>query len=177
MKPQFILLSLSFLLLFNCSIVDELTKFDIDYETSYTLNPVPIVGVPISLFTPDIETNSDTTFENNNTNKDLIESIKLKKLSISIPSPETGNFNFLKEIRIYLSTENVEEIEVANLFEIPNDNSNTIALDVLGYELENYIKEDEFKMRIYAVADETTTEVYEIDFFAIFAVDAKILGI
>jgi hypothetical protein len=32
-------------------------------------------------------------------------------------------------------------------------------------------------MRIVAVADETTTEPYEIDFFAVFQVDAKVLGI
>ncbi|MGB5417854.1 hypothetical protein [Algibacter sp.] len=177
MKSQIVLVCLSFFILFNCSVIDELTKFDMDYETSYTLNPVPVVNVPISLFTPDIESNSETTFENNNTNKDLVESIKLKSLIVSIPSPETGNFNFLKQIRIYISTENVEETEVANLLDVPNDNSNTIDLDVLGKELEQYVKEDQFKLRIYAVADETTTEVYEIKFLAIFAVDAKILGI
>ena len=177
MKNKILLLSLSFLFLFNCSVIDELTKFDMDYETNYTLNPVPIVNFPVSLNTPDIETESESTFENNNTKKDLIESIKLKSLTIKISSPETGNFNFLKNVRIAISSENVEETEVAYLTDIPNDNSNSIDLDIIDKELKAYLKEDTFKLRVTAVADETTTEVYEVDFFAIFAVDAKILGI
>lgn len=184
MKLRLSILFLCFLPLVNCSVVDdiaeavnELTKFDLDYETSYTLNPVPIVGVPVSLFTSDIESNTETTFENNNTNADNIESIKLKSLRIQISSPETGNFNFLEYIQIYISTEKVQEVEIANLFDIENTNSNTIELNAIDTELKAYLKEDTFKMRIVAVADETTTEPYEIDFFAVFQVDAKVLGI
>ncbi|SHI72099.1 hypothetical protein [Algibacter luteus] len=177
MKAKCYLLILFFLPLLNCDVVDELTKFDLDYDTSYTLNPVPVVGVPVSLFTSDIETNTETTFENNNTNANGIESIKLKSLKLVISSPETGNFNFLKYIQIYISTENVEEVEIANLFDIQNTNANSLELNTINVELKNYLQEDAFKLRIAAVADETTSEFYDIDFFATFKVDAKVLGI
>lgn len=177
MKFKFYLLFLCFLPLFNCSVIDELTKFDLDYDTSYTLEPVPIVGVPVSLFTSDIDTDSETTFENNNTNSNSIESIKLKNLTLKISSPETGNFNFLQRIQIFISTENIEETEIANLFDIENTNSLNLELNTINTELKDYLKEDNFKLRIVAIADETTTESYDIDFFATFKVDAKVLGI
>lgn len=177
MKTQFISLLFCFVLLQNCDVLDELTKFDMDYETSYRLDPVPIVGVPVSLFTPDIETESETTFENNNTNADLVESVTLKSLTLNIVSPDTGNFNFLKSVRIAISSDNNDEVEAAYLLDIPNDNLKTLELEVINNELAAYLKEDTFKLRVTAVTDETTTELYDVDFFATFSVDAKILGI
>lgn len=177
MNYRFYLLFLCFLPLLNCSVIDELTKFDLDYDTSYTLDPVNIVGVPVSLFTSDIDTESETTFENNNTNSNSIESVKLKKLTLQISSPETGNFNFLQQIQIYMSTENIEEKEIANLFDIENANSKSLELNAINTELKDYLKEDKFKLRIVAITDETTTESYDVNFFATFKVDAKVLGI
>jgi len=158
-------------------VLDELTKFDIDYEIEYTIPPVSIINIPISLNTPDIETENETTFENNNTNKNLIESIRLKNLTLNITAPENANFNFLKEIRIYIKTENVEETEIANLIDIENSNSRVLELKTLNKELEDYVKEDQFTLRVVAVADETTSEQISINIKSVFAVDAKILGI
>jgi len=47
----------------------------------------------------------------------------------------------------------------------------------LNKELEDYVKEDQFTLRIVAVADETTSEQISITIKSVFAVDAKILGI
>ena len=154
MKKNIHLLCILCLLLLNCSVVDELTRFDIDYEIEYTIPPVSIINIPISLNTPDIETENETTFENNNTNKNSIESIRLKSLTLNITDPETANFNFLKDIRIYIKTENVEEREIANLIDIENSNSRVLDLKILNKELEDYVKEDQFTLRVVAVADE-----------------------
>ena len=177
MKKNIHLLFILCLLLLNCSVLDELTKFDIDYEIEYTIPPVSIINIPISLNTPDIETENETTFENNNTNKNSIESIRLKSLTLNITDPETANFNFLKDIRIYIKTENVEETEIANLIDIENSNSRVLELKTLNKELEDYVKEDQFTLRVVAVADETTSEQISITIKSVFAVDAKILGI
>lgn len=157
--------------------IDKLTKFDLDYETSYTIPAVSIINFPVSLNTPGVNTNNETTFENNNTNKNSVESIRLKSMSLNINTPENANFNFLKEIRIYIKTPNVEEIEIANLIDIENLDSNKLELDVLDEELRAYIKEDEFTLRVRAIADEITSEERQITIKTIFAVDAKVLGI
>lgn len=176
MKNQYLVFILC-LLLINCSVVDDLTKFDIDYEIEYTIPPVSIINIPISLNTPDIETENETTFENNSTNKNLIESIRLKSIIINITNPENANFNFLKEIRIFIKTENTVETEIANLMDIENSNSRVLELETFNKELKDYVKEDQFTLRVIAIADETTSEQIDITIKNIFTVDAKILGI
>ncbi|MDB4121382.1 hypothetical protein N9576_00485, partial [bacterium] len=79
--------------------------------------------------------------------------------------------------RIYIKTKNVEETEIANLIDIENSNSRVLDLKILNKELKDYVKEDQFTLRVLAVADETTSEQISITIKSIFAVDAKILGI
>ena len=103
----------------------------------YGKSRVPIVCAGI----PATETESETTFNNNNTNKNSVESIRLKSMILNISTPEDANFNFLKEVHIYLKSDNVEETEIANLTNIENLNSKILELDTLDKELEAYLKE------------------------------------
>ncbi len=181
MKAQILLFCIAFLAFFNCDEVadklDELTKFEMDYQTTYTVPPVPIVGIPVSLTSQEIETNSESTFSSNKTNKNSVESIKLKNITLNISSPEDANFNFLKEIHIYIKSDNIEETEIANLIDIENLNASTLELDVLDKELEAYLKEDQFTLRVNATADETTSQQIDVLIDSVFDVDAKILGL
>ena len=123
MRTQILLFCTTFLIFFNCDVVDkldELTKFEMDYQATYSIPPVPIVNVPVSLSSSEIDTNSETTFSNNKTDKNSIESIKLKRITINITSPDDANFNFLKDIHIYIKSDNVEEVEIAKLSDIEN---------------------------------------------------------
>jgi hypothetical protein len=177
MKNNLLTLFLAFVVLFSCDVVDDLTKFDLDYQTNYSVASTTIINTPFSLDTPDVTTESDSNFESNNTHKDLIESIKLKSLKLTIDTPESGNFNFLKEIHIYIDAEGLEELEIANLFDLENTDSNLIELDVLGEELKAYIKEDSFNLRVRTVTDETINETHDIIIDTKFRVDAEILGV
>jgi len=177
MKKNLLLLSLTFVLLLNCSVVDELTKFDLDYQTNYSIASTTIINTPFDLFTPDVTTESESSFENNDTRKDLIESIKLKKIKLTIDAPEDGNFNFLKEMHVYIDADGVEEVEIANLFDLEDTNSNTLELDIVGPELKEFIKKDSYKLRIKTVTDETISETHDIIIDTKFRVDAKILGV
>ena len=57
----------------NCSEVDKLTKFDMDYNSSVTIQSTTGINLPFNLRTPPVETSSESEFESNNTRKDLIE--------------------------------------------------------------------------------------------------------
>ncbi len=177
MKRIFAPIILVVILFLNCSAVDELTKFNIDYETDYAIPSSTIINTPFSLNTPDVPTESSSTFESNNTNKDLIESIKLKKIRLTLQDPEDGDFNFLKQIYIYISSENVEEVEIANLTDIENNSATTLELEILNQELKEYIKEDSFKLRVKTITDETINQTHHIKIYTQFRVDAEILGI
>lgn len=177
MKNNLLTLFVAFVLLSSCDVVDDLTKFDLDYQTNYTVAATTIINTPFSLDTPDVTTESDSNFESNNTHKDLIESIKLKGLKLTIDAPEDGDFNFLKEVHIYIEAEDLDELEIANVFELENTNSSFIELNVLGEELKAYIKKDSFNLRVRTVTDETINESHDIIIDTKFRVDAEILGV
>jgi len=177
MKKTLLSFFIVFTILTSCDVIDELTKFDLDYQTNYSIAPTILIDTPFNLDTPDITTDSESSFENNNTHKDLIESIKLKSIKMTIESPENGNFNFLKEIYVYINADGLEETEIANTVIHDNTNSNVIELDVLGQELKTYLKEDNFNLRIKTITDETISETHTIVVDTKFRVDAKILGV
>ncbi|PYE83344.1 hypothetical protein DFQ11_101777 [Winogradskyella epiphytica] len=177
MKNNLLLLCLSFVMLSNCDVIDELTHFDIDLQTNYSVPATTLIDTPFNFNTPEVTTESESTFENNDTNSNLIESIKLKRIKLTIDSPTEGNFNFLREMHVYIKADNVEEVEIANIYDLQNTNSNNLELDVLGEELEAYIKKDSYQLRIKTITDETLNQTHDITIDTKFRVDAKILGV
>lgn len=177
MKNNLLTLFLAFVVLNSCDVVDDLTKFDLDYQTNYSVAATTIINTPFSLDTPDVTTESDSNFESNNTHKDLIESIKLKSLKLTIDAPEDGDFNFLKEVHIYIEAEDLDELEIANVFDLENTNSSIVELNVISEELKAYIKKDSFNLRVKTVTDETLNESHDIIIDTKFRVDAEILGV
>ncbi|MFI8379742.1 hypothetical protein [Leeuwenhoekiella sp. NPDC079379] len=161
----------------QCDAIDELTKFDIDYTSSVTIESSSIVDLPFAVETPQLQTNSESEFESNNTNKDLIEDIRLKRMTLSITNPADKNFSFLESIEIFISADGVDEISLAILDPVPGNSTRTLDLETTGADLQEYIKKDSFKLRVQSITDEVIDQDVQIDILSVFAVDAKILGI
>ncbi|MUU79122.1 hypothetical protein [Winogradskyella endarachnes] len=177
MKNNLLTILWALVVLVSCDVVDELTKFDLDYQTNYSIAATTLINTPFTLDTPDVTTESESSFESNDTHKDLIESIKLKSLKLTIDAPEDGDFNFLKEVHIYIDAEDLDEVEIANVYDLENTDSNILELDVLGEELKEFIKKDSFSLRVQTVTDETINETHDIIIDTTFRVDAEILGV
>lgn len=171
-----LVLSLVFLTL-GCDKIDELTKFDMDYNTSVVIESSVGVNLPFNVVTPQIETNSESEFAVNDTRKDLIEEIKLKSVDLTITSPEKEDFSFLESIEIYISAAGLDEILIASLEMIPENTGNVLQLDTVDTDLKEYIKKDEFSLRLNTVTDELIAADHYIDVNSVFFVDAKILGL
>ena len=168
---------LIFLLSVSCEKLHELTQFEMDYDTSVTINSTVGINLPFNIYTPEIPTNSTSVFEVNNTRKDLIEEIKLQKLSLVIASPEDQNFNFLNSIEVYISTESLDEVKIAWLEDIPNDERKELNLNINEIDLKDYIKSDSIQLRTKTVTDRLITTDTDIDIHSTFWVDARILGL
>ncbi|TVZ53450.1 hypothetical protein [Dokdonia sp. Hel_I_53] len=166
-----------FLTIVCCDKLDDLTKFNIDYNTEYTIPASSILGTPFEFVTPEVTTNSQQEFENNDTNADLVESVKLRDLTLTIQSPTTGDFDFLNEIFIYINADGLEEILIASKSGIQEDGSQTLDLDVENVELREYILKDSYTLRTQSVTDQTIEEDHVINIYTNFRVDAKILGL
>ncbi|MDO6818414.1 hypothetical protein [Zobellia sp. 1_MG-2023] len=174
---KFLLILTVFATLTSCDKLDELTKFDLDYNSQVTIPSSAGIDLPFDMFTPDMETNSDSQFEVNDTRKDLIEEIKLTKLELEITSPDDSDFSFLESIEIYISAEGLDEIMIASKEEVDENIGDVLDVDVIDVDLKEYIKKDKFNLRLNTVTDELISTDHEIDVNSTFFVDAKILGL
>ena len=172
---KIILLALLFLLS-GCDELDKLTQFDMEYNETVVIPSSTGINLPFNLFTPDIESNSESTFEINNTRKDLIEEIILKKMHLTLTSPSNSDFSFLESIEIFMSAEGLDEIKIAWKDTISSNGGNQIELETVSFDLKDYIKKEEFKLRLNTVTDELVTSDHSINVYSLFFVDAKILG-
>ncbi|WP_136668627.1 hypothetical protein [Flavobacterium sp. H122] len=164
MKTKILSISLLLSLLFtSCDVVDNLFTFYISDEASFSVNSGLPVNSPFDAPTPDVTTNSTAEFENNNTNANLVKDVKLKELQLAITSPADKTFSFLKEIHIYISTDDTDEIELAYLTNI-NTTANTLYLICTSAKLDKYIKASSYKLRTQITTKETLMQ--KVDFKA-----------
>ena len=168
----FILFIIS-LLLFSCK--KKLTEFYIDYTSEATIPATIPIASPINIWTPDQTTNSEFEFEVNNTAKDRIRSIILKDLEITIVSPTNQNFSFLKDIDIYISADDVGEELLAYKHDISDDIGQELTCKVTNNDFQEFIKEDNFKIKLKTVTRELITNDVKVAIYTNFLVDAKLL--
>lgn len=165
------------IILTSCDSLSKLTQFEMPFTASVTVPASTPLNLPLSLPTPDIETNSATFFSSKNIDTDLIDQITLKKFELSLNSPATGNFNFLKTIEIYISAEGLDDVKIASLGDIPNNAAKSLQLTVDSVNLKQFILKDKFGLKVKATTDETIMSDYKIDVNTTFLVDAKIAGL
>lgn len=166
-----------FTLFVSCDKLDELTKFNMEYSQRATIPSSAGINLPFDIFTPEMETNSESKFAVNDTRKDLIEEIILTELELVVIAPDTADFSFLNSIEVFISADGLKEIQIASLSDVPEDVGNSITLNTSDIDLKEYIKKDEFSLRLNTVTDELMSTDHELEVNSTFFVDAKILGL
>jgi hypothetical protein len=167
---------LVFLVFIGCKKVDKFTQFNMDFEEIVTIPSSTGMNLPINVFTPDVETNSESTFAINDTRKDLVEEILLTELSLTVLSPPNEDFSFLESIEVFISAPNHSEQKIAWNNNVSSTAGRIIVLETTELDLKEYIKSDEFSLRLKTTTDELLSSDYEIQVNSSFFVDAKILG-
>ncbi len=160
----------------GCKKVDELTQFNMVHDATVIIPSSAGINLPFNVFSPSVTSNSEATFAVNDTRKDLIEEIKLTHLSLRVDSPSNGNFNFLESVSIFINASGLPETKIAWRDEIPANGSTTIDLSTSTADIKEYIKKDEFSLRVSTVTDEVITQDHQINVHSVCFVDAKILG-
>jgi hypothetical protein len=168
---------LLFTLLFSvsCKKLNKLTQFNIEYDETFVIPSSTGIGLPVSFLTPEIPSNSESQFAVNDTRKDLIESIMLTELTLTVNSPSSGNFNFLKSVRIFIKAEGLDELKVAWRENMEDTDAKSIALNVTCDDLQAYIKMDNFSVRVETVTDQVLSPDHEIKMHSVYFVDAKLI--
>jgi len=177
MKKLVILLSIILLFYISCDELDQYTMFDIDYSQSIDIPPIPVANVPVEIWTPPIATHSDSLFKEYNTTENLIEEATLKEMQLIITSRSRGDFKFLKSVSFSLGAENIPEKEVAWIYDVPEDVSDTLLLETTEEDLRLFILQDTLQLKVSILTDTTTSEENKITAEMTFHIDAKILGL
>ena len=176
MNKRIVLVVLAVFTFLGCKKIDKLTQFNMEFNHFATIPSSTGVNLPFNILTPAVETNSSSTFNANNTRKDLIEEIILKELNLTVTSPSGRTFSFLKSITIYINADGLSETKIAYNDNVPQNAGSTLALTSVGTNLKDYLTKDKYSLRVNAVTDELISPDYEITIFSKFFVDAKILG-
>lgn len=176
MKLRYFVLTGLLIFFSTCSVIDKLTQFNMDYDQSAVILSSTIINLPININTPDIESNSESTFSVNDTRKEMIEEIVFRQLKLSLTDLADEDFSFLESLSIYISAEGLSETEIAWLDPVPADANNILDLETSDADLKEYIKKDRFSLQLNTVTDEAMTVDHHIDIHAKFFVDAKVLG-
>ncbi|MEE8340542.1 MAG: hypothetical protein V3R52_00430 [Candidatus Neomarinimicrobiota bacterium] len=175
-----IILSLSILIcaIGGCKLIDKLTQFDIEYNYIFTLSAYGGVNLDnLNIETQDLENNTESTFEINDTRKDLIERATLIKMEVTIIEPADADFTFLNDIDIFISTANLAEKLIAWKYNIPADVGNYLKLETTNSDLKKYLKSDAIRVRLKTTSSKPLMEDLLLDLKSTVEVDAKILGI
>ncbi|RLD53309.1 MAG: hypothetical protein DRI94_00240 [Bacteroidetes bacterium] len=171
MKTKVILsvLLIGIVLTISCK---KLLTFDISDSTTTTVdaNILPF-QLPVELPTPDVTTNSENEFAQNDTKVELVKEIILKKLELTITSPSDKTFSFLKSIEIYISADGEDEMKLAWNDDVQS-NAKNIELETTNSALDKYVKKDKYKLRTKVVTKETLTQSVDIKIDFTFQVTA-----
>ncbi|MFC0877421.1 hypothetical protein ACE01N_12545 [Saccharicrinis sp. FJH2] len=160
----------------GCKELDKLTQFEMAYDETVTIPSATGVNLPFNIMSPDIETDYQSDFEVNDTRADLVETINLKSMKLTVNSPLNGDFSFFKSVSIYLVADGLPEIKIAWKENIPDTIGSELELETTNEDIKSYIIKDKFSLKVNTVTDKLITSDYEINIHSVFGVDAKILG-
>ncbi len=132
-----------------CEKIDDLLTFYIEEEETFAIESGFPLGalIPATPFT--VTTNSEETFKNNKTRAGLVKDVSLNRLELTITAPETQNFDFLKRIELYISSEKQPEVKIAYLDEVPAGTT-VLKLKSTNAKLDEYIKGNSYTIRTQA---------------------------
>jgi hypothetical protein len=101
-------------------------------------------------------------FKNQGVDKEHLESVKLKTLTLKVTDPSSANFNFIDKIAFYAATEGKPKVRIAHKDAVPRD-SREFSLDLDGAELKDYVSAKSMKITTEASgrspAQDTTIHV------------------
>ena len=175
MKKYLFLLFIIIPFLSGCEKIQELTKVDLPFSQSVTIPPIPIVGIPLTVPTPDMEANVDSILNAYNFETKNIDGVTLKNLKLTLSVPSDGDLSFIDDIEVYISASGLDKVKIASAENVGD--VSTIDLKVANVNLKEYLLKDKFSLQFKAAADETTLVDYKIKIDMTVTFDLKILGL
>lgn len=154
-KITFVLFTCMLLFLSGCKQVDKLLTFNINRSQTIMVPKVAIIP-GLSILGPPVTISADTKeeFRRQNTAAELVKDVTLHKIVMNLESPDNEDFGFLKEVELFLAADNLPEVSMAYLRDIPANAGRSLELTSTNVKLDKYIKAPSITLRIRGTADE-----------------------
>ncbi len=162
MKQHLILAVLTVAAFFTgCNKVKDLANINVDlpYSTEVTVpeitgyptgTPLPMGGIDLPSVTVSFATNSKEYMAQYGTAADKVVSVYLKSLALQIQSPPGANFDFLDNVKVFLSAKSQPEVLVASQTSVPKGASTLYLTTNTDANLKNYFVQDTVYLRLAA---------------------------
>ena len=165
------LIFLPFLLfLISCN-NDEDTEFSIAYSEGFELPATFGIEYPTSTELISITTESDDRFQENETTASLLNSARISNMQISLSGPSGTDLEFVDNVNIYLSANDMSEIKVATV-SAAEANDVLLQADVEVVDVKDYLKLPTILFRAEFTSDGFSNENRECVLNVRFTVDA-----
>lgn len=161
--------------LMGCNELSNMTKLDVPFSQTATLPALPITVTDAPILTP--STSIDSLLSVYKVSSDLIQSVNLKKMNLTLTDPADGDLTFLKSIQIYMVADGLTEAKVAGIDSVPETTGSTLSLNVESVDLKRFATKDKFQMKILMSTDKPTTVEHKIKVDMSLQLDLKILGL
>lgn len=133
------------LLAVGCKKIEQLLTFYIEDSQNIRVSSNFPIGQFVPLTPLNVPTKSEERFSNEGTRADLVKNVSLNSLKLTITDPSSENFDFLRRIEIYISTDANDQILLASLVQVPQG-VNTLTLTPTNAVLDKYIKASSYTL-------------------------------
>ena len=158
----------------SCGALKHVTFYD-DFHETVTVPQQTLATGTNTITTPNIPTNVSTQLRQNNTSSDLVQSVRLETMTLTITAPQGQNFSFLQDIQVFILTDSLPAVEVAHRSNIVSS-SDTLNMDIDGAELKPYLISNSFKMKFITTNSKVTLTTTTLDVYLRFRFEANLLA-
>lgn len=177
MKTRLLILLVFSLCTISCNKLHQLTQFTVTDQFETKISAGLATMLPTDIATPPVSSNAEKELSANNSHASMIESAKLKAMDLTITDPIGVNFDFLKDLELFISADGLPEQRIAYVFDVPDTIGNSLPLNCENVELQAYIKKGTYTVRMRVTTDKILNKDITIKVNSKFRIDAKILGL
>ncbi|MBO6516151.1 MAG: hypothetical protein JJ975_06345 [Bacteroidia bacterium] len=133
---------------------DELSliNYDLDFATAeITIKATTVADTTYSLASNTLDPAKELA--DNGVNADNIKKATIKSVDMTLSSPDTGNFDWAKDAKVFITADGQPEMEIASVSDVP-EGIDQFAIQSLDVDLIPYIKGGPFSVRLEASTDQ-----------------------